>query len=90
MTCSKCGEKEPFIRLAGGILECQSCNLSFREGDKVTYVTKHKKEKGIVKSLAKDNNHVFVVYHCDDRWEDFKDFVAEYTHIDDLKEGWLE
>jgi transcriptional antiterminator len=58
-------------------------------GDKVTYVSHNKKEKGIVKSFS-DDDYVFVVYHCDNNWEDYKNYTAARTRICDLILGWNE
>lgn len=59
----------------------------FNIGDKVTYHSVGKTEKGIVKSTY-DENHVFVVYHCDDNWEDYENYTAARTCIEDLTKGW--
>jgi len=55
-------------------------------GDKVTYF-KFKKEKGIIKNLC-DDDHVFVVYNCDNNWENYHNYTAARTKISDLKLGW--
>lgn len=57
-------------------------------GDRVTYVSGNKAECGKVKALS-DNDHVFVVYHCDGDWERFEDYTAARTPIKDLIEGWI-
>jgi len=56
-------------------------------GDKVTYIGVSKKEHGIVKSIS-DDNHVFVVYNCDNNWDRYFDYTAARTAIADLIEGW--
>ena len=57
----------------------------FKIGDKVTYMPK--KEKGIVKSIAYDN-YVFVVFHCDNKWEYYYNYTGALTDINDLIMGW--
>jgi hypothetical protein len=58
-------------------------------GQKVTYRTFGKVEKGIVKSLS-DADHVFVVYHCAENWDQYFNYTAERTRIIDLVPGWIE
>lgn len=58
-----------------------------KPGDKVTYITPFKKEHGIVKSTS-DDNHVFVVYHCADDWENYQNYTAARTKKSDLITGW--
>lgn len=56
-------------------------------GMKVHYATAFKKENGIVKSIRQ--NQVFVVYHCDDDWDNYQDYTAANTPVEDLYPGWL-
>jgi hypothetical protein len=58
-------------------------------GQKVTYNSTYMTDKGIVKTLSNDGC-VFVVYHCDNDWENYKDYTAAKTRIDDLEIGWRE
>ena len=60
----------------------------FKPGDKVTYVTEHKRERGIIKSLS-DEQHSFVVYHCSDDWKNYQNYTAARTKNEDLTEGWI-
>ena len=57
-------------------------------GQKVTYVSVGKVERGIVKSFS-DDEHVFVVYHCDGNWDRYFDYTAARTEIIDLVLGWI-
>jgi hypothetical protein len=59
----------------------------FKPGDRVTYKTESKSENGVVKSVS-DENHVFVVYHCDDGWDRCEEHAAVRTRISDLVMGW--
>ncbi len=45
-------------------------------------------EKGIVKSLSEDRNYVFVVYYCGEDWDNYMDYTAARTNINQLIEGW--
>lgn len=59
----------------------------FHVGDKVTYQLVGKSEHGIVKSLS-DADHVFVVYHCAEKWDQYLKYTAARTAISDLVSGW--
>jgi hypothetical protein len=61
--------------------------LELKDGDSITYHSFNKKENGIVKSIS-DEKHVFVVYHCGNDWDNYKNYTAARTHIDDLTKGW--
>lgn len=61
--------------------------MNFKVGQKVTYHSFDKHEKGIVKSLS-DNEYVFVVYNCGGEWDNYKDYTAARTRIADLTIGW--
>ena len=62
-----------------------------RIGQQVTYrdLSCGKEQKGIVKSIS-DNEHVFVVYNCNNDWDNYKDYTAARTRIIDLYDSWLE
>ena len=57
------------------------------KGMKVTYVTPHKIETGIVKSIA-DENHAFVAYNCNNDWDNYENYTAARTRLEDLRKGW--
>ena len=61
----------------------------FEIGEKVTYVTPYKKEKGIVKSIS-DAENTFVVYNCGGEWDNYKDYTAARTSNKDLIKGWAD
>lgn len=61
---------------------------TFEVGDMVTYDPGYKRERGIVKSFSGDETHVFVVYNCNDDWENYGSYTAARTRIADLKHGW--
>ena len=58
-----------------------------KAGDKVTYVTNYNKERGIIKSIP-DDQYAFVVYRCDNKWDEFYNYTASRTDINDLILGW--
>lgn len=62
--------------------------MTFNVGDKVTYSTSYKKEYGIVKRIADEDNS-FVVYNCDNNWDDFENYTAARTSNKDLILGWV-
>ena len=63
-------------------------------GDKVHYdPLRHikgldkKYENGIIKEIV-DNEYIRVVYHCDNRWDQYKDYTGAMTAVRDLYIGW--
>lgn len=68
--------------------EIERAMTKFKPGDKVTYVPAYgKPEPGVVK-LVPDDEHVFVVYHCDNQWHRYQDYTAARTERNDLVRGW--
>jgi len=65
--------------------------LEFKEGDKVHYVYPYSRniENGIVKSVRDFSNIVFVVYKCDNDWNNYEKYTAEPTPIKDIIHGWV-
>ena len=59
-----------------------------KQGDKVTYKTLFKTEKGIIKSMS--NGYAFVVYHCGGDWDNYQNYTAARTEVTDLVKGWPE
>lgn len=61
-------------------------------GDKVHYrpyySPKDKWEKGIVKAIGRSKDSVFVVYHCGEDWDNYQDYTAALTNLNDLDHGW--
>ena len=65
----------------------------FRMGDKVHYIPfdgcdPKDYENGIVYSCV-DHNHLFVVYHCNNEWENYRCYTAARTHESQLQKGWI-
>jgi hypothetical protein len=69
-------------------------NKKFSVGDKVTYKSFGKSEKGIVKSTytedALDDEYCFVVYNCNNDWGDYRSYTSARTRKTDLTLGWEE
>lgn len=61
--------------------------MQLAPGTKVTYKTPYKEEKGIVKSRC-NSAYVFVVYNCAGDWDNYEDYTAAKTRVEDLVEGW--
>jgi len=57
-------------------------------GDKVRYCPEHslKEEKGVVKSIQPDL--AWIVYNCNNDWDNYRDYTGCATKITDLKLGW--
>lgn len=49
----------------------------------VEYNLGFKREVGRIKSY--NDKYIFIVYHCDDDWEQFSDYTAEATNPMDLR-----
>lgn len=60
---------------------------NFEVGEKVTYITSHKKEHGIVKSVR--DGSVFVVYNCGGDWDNYSNYTAANTPIKMLVREWI-
>lgn len=61
-------------------------------GSKVRYQPSHYRddqwENGIVKEILSNMDGVRVVYYCDNNWDNFMDYTAAVTSVEDLKLGW--
>lgn len=71
-------------------------SIIFKPGDKVTYIPEYgKPEPGIIKSQCPDKNYYFVVFHCNNDWDDYANYTGQRTHKKYLKmvlktsEEWL-
>jgi hypothetical protein len=59
----------------------------YKVGDKVHFDGGYGKiENGIVKSVQSDS--AFVVYNCDNDWDNFKDYTGCRTQFIHLHPGW--
>lgn len=93
--CEECGKTTTCVDVAVNNLVTSTTDdqptkptsKELRIGQKVTYVSYSKLERGIVKSIS-DSEHVFVVYHCDGNWDKYYDYTGALTDIKDLIEGW--
>lgn len=47
-------------------------------------------ENGIIKSFSSIADTVFVVYNCGGNWEDYQNYTAASTRIQDLYPGWVD
>ena len=65
----------------------------YKPGDKVHY-TEHSgrkpKTNGIVRGLPKEEGYYFVVFHCNNDWDNYREYSSEYTDGRDLSPGWIE
>ena len=61
-----------------------------RVGMKVHYVDTFARncENGIVKGISQRSEAAFVVYHCDEKWDEFYNYTAALTMLRDLYPGW--
>lgn len=59
-------------------------------GDKVNYYCGRgtKDQNGIIKTLSSFSDRVFVVYNCNNDWDNYQNYTAELTYKTDLMSGW--
>lgn len=63
--------------------------VTIKEGSRVYYTSPHGSiENGIVKSINESGTHAFVVYNCNNDWDNYKDYTGQHTNIEDLSVGW--
>lgn len=61
-----------------------------QKGDKVTYVPEHSHpEEGMIKEIHPDGKSAWVVYNCNDDWDDYENYTGALTNFRDLKKGWI-
>lgn len=59
------------------------------KGDYVHYVSPHgKKENGRLKRMNERDG--FVVFHCDDQWDNYENYTAQACKLSNLREGWVD
>lgn len=60
-----------------------------KEGDKVIYTAPYgEKENGIIKSFNDSKTFVWVVYDCNNDWDNYQNYTGQCTNILDLELGW--
>lgn len=61
-------------------------------GDKVTYIDSYskKREFGRVKSFSNvETPTAFVVFQCNEDWDNYQNYTGQITDIKDLYQGWI-
>lgn len=47
-------------------------------------------ENGMIKSIPEHRDDaVFVVFHCNDEWDNIQNYTAAMTPLNKLAEGWI-
>jgi len=49
---------------------------------------KGESKNGIVKSVSDIPDHLFVVFNCNNDWDNYKGYTGQLTNKKDLKYGW--
>lgn len=57
-------------------------------GDYVTYVSNNTYEIGRIKRFTEFKGFIFVVYYCNNDWDNYQDYTGILTNKDSLKIGW--
>lgn len=61
-----------------------------KAGYKVTYVPDHGNiQWGIIKEMHPTEKFAWVVYHCNDDWDDYENYTGQLTNLKNLKRGWI-
>ena len=55
-------------------------------GDKVTYLPTG--EKGVIKKISENENKVWVVFQCNEEWDNFYNYTGQLVYKKDIKIGW--
>lgn len=64
--------------------------MEIQPGIKVHYTSPHdSKENGIVKSLNDSKTIAWVVYNCNNDWDNYMNYTGAATNIKDLTIGWI-
>ena len=64
--------------------------MKYSNGMKVYYTSPHgTTENGIIKDLNESQTIAWVVYKCDNEWENYKNYTGAATNIQDLTKGWV-
>jgi len=71
-----------FVKTISYDFLCEKTELN--PGDRVTFLMTN--ENGIVKSIADDG--VFVVFNCDNDWDNYMNYTASFCLLGTLKPGW--
>ena len=63
-------------------------------GDLVTYIpfegcSEELYQNGKVKSIGSDG-HYFVVFHCNNEWDNYADYTGQLTDGKQLIKGWID
>ena len=60
-----------------------------KKGDIVTYSPfSGNKQYGKVKSICDDPGFAFVVFSCNDDWDNYEQYTGQKTNIKNLTKGW--
>ncbi len=78
-TCKMClgdGRLSRGGKLSNPPIQCPQCKGAGKEliGTWVEYAGHNTTEKGRIKSF--NDKWIFVVFHCDDKWDDFRNYTA--------------
>lgn len=63
--------------------------MKFKVGEDVHYIGHNRQENGRIKEIDYGQEIAFVVYHCDDDWDNYRNYTGMLTNLSDLKVGWL-
>jgi len=54
-------------------------------GARVIYSSFDKEEEGVIKNFNNGRKVAWVVFHCNNEWENYRDYTAQCTNYSDLR-----
>jgi len=62
-----------------------------KEGDYVHYKSRHGAvENGRIKSMSPSGETAWVVFHCNNEWDEYMDYTGQAADMEDIYEGWAD
>ena len=63
--------------------------MNFKVGEDVHYSKNEIIQNGRIKEIDYGQETAFVVYHCNDDWDNYRNYTAALTNLSNLKLGWI-
>ena len=63
--------------------------MSYKVGEDVHYSKNDTTQNGRIKEIDYGQETAFVVYHCNDDWDNYRNYTGQLTNLSDLKLGWI-
>jgi hypothetical protein len=84
-------DEAKYIQIKTSDLQQLIMAKEFYPGSKVAHVSPNGDiENGIIKEICDDPKFMFVVFNCNDDWDNYKDYTGQRCSIYNLVRGWRE